>query len=488
MFSATFLGHQGWLVETRSTRLLVDPVLGHRLVGTPDDPIELFPPRRIDLAAFPRVDGVIVSHEHPDHLNIPTLLRLDRSVPVYVPGRASIAARAIVEELGFRAHALRSGEVVRIGDLEVHPFHCTEIARDEWDVLPMLVRDAAGHGSLATSIDAPESIEFARFASTRAGRVGVWVTSHNFMDLSLLAEGGRPEPDERVVLRLARDIADRFARQFRSEERPGLLAVLGGAFSLTGDLAWMNRHIHAGAADDIATVLTDRSRGVNIRAPLPGDRFVFAEGRLVEEVRGSDFLSVRPRSEWPARGAEPFAGTAPDYAPASGRRATTTDEEAQLVAELEPFARHLYGSPLMRSLYVGDRDRARVGFCVRTEESSFALVYRPESCSFERRDDADPRRVLDAGLESWATDLLGILRLEINAGFVLLGRCRFWNRAPERIRNELGDELVLYTHPLRRPADALEAYRRTVALVGDSSAPTVPGPGSEERWNGAAAS
>ncbi len=475
MFSVTFLGHQGWLVESPSTRLLVDPVLGRRLVGTPDDPIELYPPRAIDLAAFPPIDGLIVSHEHPDHLNLPTLLRLDRSVPVFVPGRASVAARAIVEELGFRARALQSGRTERIGDLEVHPFHCTELARDEWDVLPLLVRDAAGNGSFATCIDAPESAAFARFAIERAGRVGVWASSHNYMDLSVLQEGGVQEPDERVVMRLARDFADRFERQFRGSLQPGVFVVLGGAFSLTGDLAWMNRHIHAGAADDIAALLTARSRGVTVRSPLPGDRFVFAGGRLVDQVRGTPFLSTLARSEWPARGAEPFSGKAPDYAPATGRREATKDDEARLVGELESFARHLYGSALMRSLYV-DGEPARVGFRVRTRDGSFALVYRPESCSFERGDEAD--RALDAGLECWASDLLGILRLEVNAGFVLLGRSRSWNRMPNRVRNELGDELVLYTHPLRRPAETLEAYRRTVALLGEPEGPRLRGTGA----------
>ena len=51
MFALTFLGHQGWLVETATTNLLIDPLLGDRmghggLLG------EIYPPRKLELAAL----------------------------------------------------------------------------------------------------------------------------------------------------------------------------------------------------------------------------------------------------------------------------------------------------------------------------------------------------------------------------------------------------------------------------------------------------
>src|SRR5689334_7177182 len=99
MFEATYLGHQGWLIESGATRLLADPVLHDGLTGMPGDSIAIYPPRRLDLGAFPPVDGVIISHEHPDHLNLPTLLRLDRSVRIFLPDKVSAAARTLVAEL-----------------------------------------------------------------------------------------------------------------------------------------------------------------------------------------------------------------------------------------------------------------------------------------------------------------------------------------------------------------------------------------------------
>src|SRR5262249_48600652 len=101
MFSTTFLGHQGWLFSTATTRLLVDPLLtahiGHGgVVG------RVYPPRIFDLDAFPAIDAVLLTHEHEDHFDIPSLNRLDRGIPIVLSQRSSGAARAILDEMGFR--------------------------------------------------------------------------------------------------------------------------------------------------------------------------------------------------------------------------------------------------------------------------------------------------------------------------------------------------------------------------------------------------
>jgi L-ascorbate metabolism protein UlaG (beta-lactamase superfamily) len=75
MFSTTFLGHQGWMFSAHESRILVDPLLcdgfGHDgVIG------EVYPPRVIDLSRFPAIDAVLITHEHEDHFNIPTLNRL----------------------------------------------------------------------------------------------------------------------------------------------------------------------------------------------------------------------------------------------------------------------------------------------------------------------------------------------------------------------------------------------------------------------------
>lgn len=73
----TWLGHATVLVEMDRIRMITDPVLRDR-VG---------PLVRIAPTVQPvgTVDGVLLSHLHADHTDLPTLRVLDRSGPVIVP-------------------------------------------------------------------------------------------------------------------------------------------------------------------------------------------------------------------------------------------------------------------------------------------------------------------------------------------------------------------------------------------------------------------
>src|SRR5687767_10301992 len=99
MLGVTFLGHQGWLFTAERARLLVDPLLSEP-IGHLGLMASIFPPRDLRLASFPSVDAVAFTHEHEDHFNIPSVNRLARDVPIYVPARSSVALRSILGEMG----------------------------------------------------------------------------------------------------------------------------------------------------------------------------------------------------------------------------------------------------------------------------------------------------------------------------------------------------------------------------------------------------
>src|SRR4051812_11677419 len=75
----TYVGHSTVLIEDGGTRVLTDPLLRGRVAHL----------RRI--AAFGHhpglegADAVLVSHAHHDHLDFPSLRRLDPTVPIVVP-------------------------------------------------------------------------------------------------------------------------------------------------------------------------------------------------------------------------------------------------------------------------------------------------------------------------------------------------------------------------------------------------------------------
>ncbi|WP_051941606.1 MBL fold metallo-hydrolase [Phaeacidiphilus oryzae] len=79
----TWLGHAGVLAEIDGRRVLFDPVWGERC-----SPIGGFGPRRLHPAPIPldrlgRVDAVVVSHDHYDHLDMPTIRGLVGSDAVF---------------------------------------------------------------------------------------------------------------------------------------------------------------------------------------------------------------------------------------------------------------------------------------------------------------------------------------------------------------------------------------------------------------------
>jgi L-ascorbate metabolism protein UlaG (beta-lactamase superfamily) len=77
--AVTWLGHASTLVELEGRRFLLDPVFGDRV-----SPSLVVGPKRLHpvpcrAADLPPVDAVLISHDHYDHLDEPTIAELERS-------------------------------------------------------------------------------------------------------------------------------------------------------------------------------------------------------------------------------------------------------------------------------------------------------------------------------------------------------------------------------------------------------------------------
>ncbi|RFU85840.1 hypothetical protein DY218_15505 [Streptomyces triticagri] len=79
--AATWVGHASWVLRIGGLTVLTDPVWSRRILGTPP---RVTPPG-VAWHALPPVDAVVISHNHYDHLDAPTLKRLPRSTPLFVP-------------------------------------------------------------------------------------------------------------------------------------------------------------------------------------------------------------------------------------------------------------------------------------------------------------------------------------------------------------------------------------------------------------------
>jgi len=79
---ATWLGHSTVLLEFDGLRVLTDPVWGLRASPSRFAGPKRFQPVPVPLRAMPPIDLVVLSREHYDHLDYPTVRELaKRDVP-----------------------------------------------------------------------------------------------------------------------------------------------------------------------------------------------------------------------------------------------------------------------------------------------------------------------------------------------------------------------------------------------------------------------
>jgi L-ascorbate metabolism protein UlaG (beta-lactamase superfamily) len=117
---ATWLGHSTVLIEIDGIRVLTDPVWGpraspSRLVGP-----KRFQPVPVAVRALPPIDVVLVSHDHYDHLDYPTICKLAKSD---VPFVTSLGVGAHLEAWGVPAE-----RIVELDWWESHTLPNTELS------------------------------------------------------------------------------------------------------------------------------------------------------------------------------------------------------------------------------------------------------------------------------------------------------------------------------------------------------------------------
>ena len=107
---ATYVGHATVLIELAGVRILTDPVLRPLVFGIVKR--AGVPPASID----PPPDAILISHQHPDHLDPPSLRMLGSATPTIAPRGSGRRLR----RSGMRAvQELAPGESTRIGEVEI---------------------------------------------------------------------------------------------------------------------------------------------------------------------------------------------------------------------------------------------------------------------------------------------------------------------------------------------------------------------------------
>ena len=110
MSRIVYLGHATTLIELGSTRLLTDPLLRPRIRGLVHRHAHVLQPPPS------RVDAVLISHLHHDHLDLLSLKLLGEETRVFAPRHS----RALLRRAGFlNTQEVQPGDRVEIGDVRL---------------------------------------------------------------------------------------------------------------------------------------------------------------------------------------------------------------------------------------------------------------------------------------------------------------------------------------------------------------------------------
>ncbi len=113
----TWIGHSTFLIQYRGRNILTDPIFGN-CQPLPVAKLRRLAPPGVAFDALPKIDDVLISHSHYDHLDAPTISRLDPGMNYWLPsGLAPWFDRRDIK----RSRELAWWESAMIGDgLELH--------------------------------------------------------------------------------------------------------------------------------------------------------------------------------------------------------------------------------------------------------------------------------------------------------------------------------------------------------------------------------
>lgn len=134
--TVTWIGHSSFLLQAEKKNILFDPVYSET-VG----PVSWLSPRRvvppgITLEQTPKIDVIFLSHDHFDHMDLPSLNYFaSRDNPVVVAGRGS---KEILQEAGF-------SKIIELNwwdEIELEKdFKATFVPAQHWSTRSLLVRN-----------------------------------------------------------------------------------------------------------------------------------------------------------------------------------------------------------------------------------------------------------------------------------------------------------------------------------------------------------
>lgn len=155
--NVTWLGHSTFLIQIGGINILTDPIFGH--------PSFLFPrvlPLGIPVAQLPPIDAVILSHNHPDHMDAPSLYTIKQQFPharILVPE----GDKAWFDRRGYSnvsEHSWWEDSQIAVPNADITPVRFTFLPSIHWSARGLFDRNKSLWGSWMIEWDG-HSIYFA---------------------------------------------------------------------------------------------------------------------------------------------------------------------------------------------------------------------------------------------------------------------------------------------------------------------------------------
>lgn len=238
----TFLGHATVLIELDGVRILTDPVLRHR-VG----PLRRSGPTP-DIAELGAVDGIVISHGHPDHFDRASLRIVPGDPLLVVPRGLGTTAR----KTGHLVREVAVNDRLDIGGVRVIP---VPARHGRWPIHP-------GVQPIGYLIQGSASIYFAGDTALYPGMAGL----AGRVDVALLPVGrwGPQRGPARLNPSTAVDAAKLVEARVAIPIHWGSLYLPGFR---TGRWGWGSFE----AADAFATEAAGRAPNLDVRILRPGE-------------------------------------------------------------------------------------------------------------------------------------------------------------------------------------------------------------------------
>ena len=257
---ATLVGHACWLFETAAGCFLMDPVLF--------DPFEegtvtSCPRRAVRLEQLPTLQGIIVSHRHLDHFDLPSLAALDQRVPVFCPDDPFLLYG--LQRLGFcDIRRLAPFVAQQIGGLRLLP--TPSLNRDVLEY-GLVVQDETG--VIFNQVDTFLAADTIQRLQREVGQLDVHLAMYASQHFDLF-ESKRANTAALHGINL--HTASRLAA--------GCVVPAAAGFRFSDDLAWLNRHVFPISRATFAQDLRQVSPTLRIVEVNPGDTLVVTQGQV----------------------------------------------------------------------------------------------------------------------------------------------------------------------------------------------------------------